>query len=94
MYKSVRSVLEQRSRDSVTCPGGNPPRWPTDEPPHDDPRTPEDETATTEPSPPESTEPSPPESSSPESSESSPSPLIARPGRRVDIGDRRPRLSP
>jgi hypothetical protein len=54
VYKAIRSVLEQRARDSISCPGGDGPTWPEGEPadytlPRDDPRTPEDETQTSEP---------------------------------------------
>ncbi|MDQ3974797.1 MAG: hypothetical protein M3276_10825 [Actinomycetota bacterium] len=51
VYKSLRSVLEQRARDRVTCPGGDPPGWPSADPgvPRDDPRTPENESEVSEP---------------------------------------------
>jgi hypothetical protein len=66
VYKSVRSVLEQRARDAFTCQGGDPPGWPTEErEQRDDPRTPEDESTTTQ-----STAPPTSESTLPPTSES------------------------
>ena len=46
VYKAVRSVLEQIDPDTVTCPDGRLPPWPTDKE-RDDPRTLQDESATT-----------------------------------------------
>jgi hypothetical protein len=66
VYKSVRSVLEQRPRTDFTCQGGDPPGWPTeDRDQRDDPRTPEDESTTTQ-----STVPPTSESTAPPTSES------------------------
>jgi hypothetical protein len=66
VYKSVRSVLEQRPRTDLTCQGGDPPAWPTEErEQRDDPRTPEDESTTTQ-----STVPPTSESTVPPTSES------------------------
>lgn len=44
VYRSLVSALEGESRQSVTCPGGEPPAWPS---PRDDPRTSADESAVT-----------------------------------------------
>jgi hypothetical protein len=45
VFRSVVSVLDQRPREGVPCPGGTPPRWPfpDDLTTRDDPRTAEDE---------------------------------------------------
>jgi hypothetical protein len=76
VYKSIRSVLEQRARDNISCPGGDGPTWLNPEywvpGTRDDPRTAEDESVTSEPTEPPTDEPTEPPNDEPTDDPSEP----------------------